>query len=157
MYHTCTSHQAWHYRKAMEAMPSVAPRSWPWRPFKSFPLTSRFSNGSALCKVKMALSSQTWNSRPATCLELCQFLPTVKVLDVKFLDCKQMFIKQHQTWYKTRYNYFIIIVWVCRPVISIGLINYSMKCTVIATSVKFYDQCVLASAGRQFRLCCLNK
>ena len=32
--------------------------------FQSFPLTRRFSNRSALCKMKMALPFQRWNSRP---------------------------------------------------------------------------------------------
>ena len=34
--------------------------SWPLCPFKSFPLTLRFSNGSVLWKMKMALPSQRW-------------------------------------------------------------------------------------------------
>ena len=43
---------------------TLLPWSWPWCPFKSFPFTFRFFNGSALYKMKMALPSQRWNSRP---------------------------------------------------------------------------------------------
>ena len=54
---------AWNHAQATRC-----PWSWPWTwcPFKSFPSTLRFSNGSALCKMKMAFPSQRWSSSPGT-------------------------------------------------------------------------------------------
>ena len=47
-----------------KAMASHFPATWPRYPFKSFSLTLRLSNKSALCKLKMALPPQRWNLRP---------------------------------------------------------------------------------------------
>ena len=67
--------------------------SWPLCPFKSFPLTLRFSNGSVLWKMKMALPSQRWKwpcpfrwiSRPAL---VCR--PRISTMWMAAEQAKQM-------------------------------------------------------------------
>ena len=45
--------------------------SWPWCPFKGSQLTLRlFSNKNSLCKIRMALPSQSSNSRPSVDIKL---------------------------------------------------------------------------------------
>ena len=54
-------------RRARRSLPPLLPLPWSchWCPrFKLFPMTLRFSNGSALCKMKMALPFERKNSRP---------------------------------------------------------------------------------------------